>query len=283
MSQDKRDRLHELLADRALVGLDRKEERELIELFALFPELDVEEYDRVAAACALAAIQNQVEQMPMGLADKLLAQHSGETPASVKTTMGIPQGPAHTIVMPDRPVRPADVIPLQPKTTKRASNVFALTGWLAAAAILVLSIGAFTWKMRAPKTIGLDAQYAALVGNPGTTKASFAGTEDPSGKGATGEVIWNATEQKGFMRFKGLAKNDPKAVQYQLWIFDKDRDDKYPVDGGVFDVSGEDVIVPIKAQLAVSKPVLWAVTAEKPGGVVVSKRERIVIAAKPAT
>ena len=85
------------------------------------------------------------------------------------------------------------------------------------------------------------------------------------------------------MRFKGLAKNDPKSVQYQLWIFDKDRDDKYPVDGGVFDVNGDDVIVPIKAQLAVNTPVLFAVTAEKPGGVVVSKRERIVIAAKPTT
>ena len=96
--------------------------------------------------------------------------------------------------------------------------------------------------------------------------------------------MWNAVEQRGFMRFKGLAKNDKNAFQYQLWIFDKNRDDKYPVDGGVFDVDSEtgDVVVPIKATLKVDEPVLFAVTVEKPGGVVVSKRERIVVTAKPS-
>jgi anti-sigma-K factor RskA len=85
------------------------------------------------------------------------------------------------------------------------------------------------------------------------------------------------------MRFSGLAKNDPSRAQYQLWIFDKARDDKYPVDGGVFDVDSEtgDVLVPIKATLAVNAPTLFAVTLEKPGGVVVSKRERLVVLAKP--
>lgn len=283
MSQDqRRERLHELLSDRALVGLDQREERELIELFALFPDLDPDELDRVAAACALASISNQMEQMPMGLADKLLSQapFSGPKDTIVDPVIDLsPRVGLQTMVMPDRPIsRPIEIVAMP---AKKKSNVFAITGWLAAAAILILSIGAFAYKTRGPEP--LAAQYASLVGKAGTTTAAFAGTDDPSGKGATGEVAWNATEQRGFMRFKGLAKNDPKAVQYQLWIFDKDRDDKYPVDGGVFDVQGDDVIVPIKAQLAVSKPVLFAVTAEKPGGVVVSKRERIVIAAKPTT
>jgi hypothetical protein len=49
----------------------------------------------------------------------------------------------------------------------------------------------------------------------------------------------------------------------------------------VFDVtSGGEVIVPIHAKLKVTKPTLFAVTVEKPGGVVVSKRERIVVLAK---
>lgn len=57
---------------------------------------------------------------------------------------------------------------------------------------------------------------------------------------------------------------------------------------GVFDVAeanvnGQtgDVIVPIKAALPVQEVALFAVTVEKPGGVVVSKRERIVVTAKP--
>ena len=88
------------------------------------------------------------------------------------------------------------------------------------------------------------------------------------------------------MRFRGLAPNDPSVSQYQLWIFDRDQDERFPVDGGVFDVeSGEgDVFVEIDPKLEVREPYLFAVTVEKPGGVVVSSRERIVLAAPvPAT
>ena len=53
-----------------------------------------------------------------------------------------------------------------------------------------------------------------------------------------------------------------KTIQYQLWIFDKDRDQAFSVDGDVFDVSSTGGV-------------------EKPGGVVVSKRERIVVTAAP--
>jgi anti-sigma-K factor RskA len=53
------------------------------------------------------------------------------------------------------------------------------------------------------------------------------------------------------------------------------------VDGGVFDVSSDgEVIVPINARLRVSRATLFAVTVEKPGGVVVSSRERIAALAK---
>lgn len=87
------------------------------------------------------------------------------------------------------------------------------------------------------------------------------------------------------MTFRGLAANDKAKEQYQLWIFDGERDEKFPVDGGVFDVGAAqagpngEVIVPIIAKVAVGKPTLFAVTVEKPGGVVVSKRERIAVTA----
>lgn len=84
------------------------------------------------------------------------------------------------------------------------------------------------------------------------------------------------------MRFVGLAVNDPRQLQYQLWIFDKNRDQAFPVDGGVFDITpAGEVIAPITAKLPVGEPMLFAVTVEKPGGVVVSKRERIVVTAAP--
>lgn len=56
------------------------------------------------------------------------------------------------------------------------------------------------------------------------------------------------------------------------------RDKRYPVDGGVFDVPANagEVVIPIRASLMVRKPAAFAVTVEKPGGVVVSGREHVV-------
>ena len=86
------------------------------------------------------------------------------------------------------------------------------------------------------------------------------------------------------MTFRALAANDPAKNQYQLWIFDGGRDERYPVDGGVFDVGASqgEVVIPISAKVRVHDPKMFAVTVEKPGGVVVSKRERVVVAAKVA-
>lgn len=65
---------------------------------------------------------------------------------------------------------------------------------------------------------------------------------------------------------------DPAQRQYQLWIFDRNQDEKTPVDGGVFDITSDgEVIIPIRAKLRVAEAYLFAVTIEKPGGVVVSR------------
>lgn len=96
-----------------------------------------------------------------------------------------------------------------------------------------------------------------------------------------GEAIFDPRTSKGLLLIQGLAPNDPAVEQYQLWIFDATRDERYPVDGGVFDVPAcGQASVPIEAKLRVDKPVLFAVTVEKPGGVVVSDR-RIALVAKP--
>lgn len=82
------------------------------------------------------------------------------------------------------------------------------------------------------------------------------------------------------MLFDGMRVNDPSVEQYQLWIFDRNQDEKTPIDGGVFDIpSDSEVVVPIRAALKVREPYLFAVTVEKPGGVVVSDRQRLILTA----
>ncbi|MEQ8838122.1 MAG: anti-sigma factor, partial [Lacipirellulaceae bacterium] len=78
-----------------------------------------------------------------------------------------------------------------------------------------------------------------------------------------------------------LAKNDPTKEQYQLWIFDADRNEAHPVDGGVFDIAdaNADTLIPIDARVPVNEATLFAITVERPGGVVVSSRERLPLLA----
>ncbi|MBL8607130.1 MAG: anti-sigma factor [Myxococcales bacterium] len=199
---------------------------------------------------------------------------------------------------------PSNVVPLKPRPKASATTIaIVASGWITAAACVLLAFAAWQWKK--PVEVGVvpppssspvttappipsappsDASLREALLARGASKLEWAATKDPASTSAAGDVVWSAAEQKGYMRFRGLAKNDPRGSQYQLWIFDKDRDQRYPVDGGVFDVTADgDVLVPIKARLPVGEAVLFAVTVEKPGGVVVSKRERIVLTAKPAT
>jgi hypothetical protein len=97
-----------------------------------------------------------------------------------------------------------------------------------------------------------------------------------------GEVVWDGERQEGYLTLAGLAPNVPAGRQYQLWIFDAARDDRYPVDGGVFDVpaGNSSLTVPIRPALRVSQPVAFAVTLEPVGGVVVSDRSHLMALAR---
>ncbi len=104
-------------------------------------------------------------------------------------------------------------------------------------------------------------------------------SSQPGYAGVRGDVVWSNARQQGYLRLASLPLNDPATAQYQLWIIDPERDAR-PVDGGVFDVSSTgEVVVPIQAKLAVIRPGAFAITLEKPGGVVVSTQPLLVIAA----
>ena len=100
----------------------------------------------------------------------------------------------------------------------------------------------------------------------------------------SGDAVWSDERQEGYLHFKGLPPNDKHTQQYQLWIFDETQSEKTPIDGGVFDVNENgEVVIPIHATLRVKNPKAFAVTIEKPGGVVVSDRSKIAAIGKVET
>jgi len=247
--------LHALLADRALQGADPAEEAAIRCLLQHVPTLDAESFDRAAAALDLALQQGHEEAMPSHLLEKLEAQAASLKP--------VPQ--ANTAV-----IQPAGVRPT-PKPNRRSdiASAAAWSGWLVAAVVLLAM-----WLPYSPKMVSVDQlkQQGALVvtGVPGPGKGA-----KPS---LTGEFIWDSNTQEGYMKLSGFTVNNPEKSQYQLWIFDdKEFTTKTPIDGGVFNVTrNNEVLIPIKPNLKVGKPHLFAITIERPGGVMKSERENLI-------
>lgn len=166
--------------------------------------------------------------------------------------------------------------------SSRARTILLGSGWLAAAAMLGILAAAPRGVINLPGAIGTVALRDSLFASDSSLlQLSWQATADPSALGATGDVTWSARTQRGVMRIAGLAVNDPARWQYQLWIFDRNRDERYPVDGGVFNIesSEEEVLIAVNPNVPVSDATLFAVTVEPAGGVVVSSRERIVLTA----
>ncbi|MFO1008459.1 MAG: anti-sigma factor [Planctomycetota bacterium] len=252
--RDGRARLDALLVDRATQGLSTAEAREVDQLAALHPDVDGAAYDLAAAALHLSMIARETEALPAHLRQRILdaAPKSGARRTS--------------------PVR------AEPRGSNR---LVLLSGWIAAAAAIVLAIVVLRSRP-SPVTPPADSVVERVERAGDALRRAWKPTEDPDGRSVSGEVVWSASTQQGYMRFRGLPANDPRVRQYQLWIFDATQDERYPIDGGVFDIGAAtpgangETIVPIAAKLSVREPKLFAVTVEKPGGVVVSGREHIV-------
>jgi hypothetical protein len=287
------ERLVDLLATRAIEGLSGPEQDELNDYTARYPDTDMDQFDRVAASLALSGLR--IEPMPAPLRARIEADahawfsRPGEAPP--------------VAVIAQFPARPRPVTAWGGWLAAAASLVLAVVGWLqvdrlhqeraafaARQAALEGSVARLEREL-SDKDAALAALrdptpeqlMAALAARPGTLVLPWSATDDPAAGGAGGAVVWNPAEQAGLMRFRGLEANDPAVAQYQLWIFDAARDDRFPVDGGVFDVppGADEVLVPIRARLPVGEAVLFAITVEPPGGVVVSSRERIALVAQP--
>ena len=287
-------RIDELRADRATVGLSPAELAEFEAVLGHDPDLDASSLELTAAAIELACFDTDAtEALPDAVRDGLRRQASHFSQAQTRrlatvTPIDVGRGASGIIA------ESATDALVGPSTG--ASTVLP---WLAAAAAaLIAAVGWFrpveptapaveppvVAETPAPEPTPSVERQLLLTSGGDALQLPWTATEDPASQGATGDLVWSNTEQRGYMRFEGLQPNDPTVTRYQLWIFDGTRDDRYPIDGGLFDVqeSGE-VVVPIDARLDVSKPVLFAITVEQPEGVVVSDRERIVLVAQSST
>lgn len=248
--------LRDLLADQATQGLSA-EEQELLARLQTGDLEDAEELELTAAAIQMADLMAD-EPMPETLQQKVKDQ-------------------AKDFFKQKQEARKAAVFPAE----TRAFPAWRMwTGWALAAALL-LAIFVQDYRASAPFASAAKLRQE-LLARPGTVRLAWSATEDAAAKGLTGDVIWNEQDQRGYMTFRGLAKNDPLLSTYQLWIFAGNQDERFPADGGIFDAgaSGAEIIIPIAPRVRVQGATLFVVTVERPGGVVVSKRERVVSAAK---
>jgi hypothetical protein len=292
------ERCLELLAARATEGLSEAEELELARLLEAEDAWEAEHFELAAAAIQLAAADFDAE-MPADV-EAALRQRArefsaaGSAPAaSARELRGAPSTRPSIAASPPAS-KPSETVVTMPERPGRwgwyaaaASLLLAAAGWWLALQPVLVSprppdmVTVVTPPPEAPEEAPAGLSLEEVRAADDTVVVPWQGTEDPAAAGVQGEVLWSDSLQAGFMVFEGLPANDPQQSQYQLWIFDAEQDERYPVDGGVFDIADGRAVVPIEAKLRVEEPTLFAVTVEKPGGVVVSSRERLVLIAQP--
>lgn len=275
--------LVDLLIKQVTEGLSPSEQRALDALDSPSATRTLAELERAAAAISLAGA-GPLQAPPTALLARLEEQAASFTAAQ-------PGGAPTVTVIP--------VTKVVPETSARPRTAGGSLGWFAAAACLVLAV--IGWMRSPPAALPPLAQLPetptvvappapaeppppaearmALLAAPTALKITLGATKDPGAAGVTGDVVWDPATQKGFLHFVGLKPNDPSVMQYQIWIFDGERDKRYPIDGGVFDVpaNAADIVIPVRAAVLVHKPAAFAVTAEKPGGAVVSDRAHVIV------
>lgn len=244
------DRLYDLLAEQATAGLSPGQLAELRDLLAKWPHVDPNCLDEAAAAAQLAAIDDLGPDLPLALMTRLEADAAAQ-------------------------FRPAEPRP------KAGARWFAWAGWATAACLLV-GLGWVAWPRPKAGEPTLAQKRDALRGLNSARFATAAAPGRPAG-----EVVWNRDRQEGYIEVRGLPPNDPARRQYQLWVVDKGRPHKEPVDGGVFDVDATgSALVPVRSPLVLREPAAFAVTDEPAGGVVVSesgKKGEFVVLMTPVT
>ncbi len=284
MKKSMEEAILDLLCKKAVYGLTDDEAGELRQLEEMANRsLDSHSLELAAAAISLSGLE-RIEAMPRHLEAKILAsaaEHFSSSPKQVDVEDNVFTAPRRPVV----------------EDTEPKGSFWNWFGWaVAAAACIALAVNVWTSRTDTqiaegptpkptieakPSLSELRAQLVMSASDVVRGEWGPANVKEISDVG--GDVVWSDTRQEGYMRFRGLPANDPGNEVYQLWIFDETQDEKTPIDGGVFDVTADgEIIIPIDAKLKARNPAAFAVTIEKPGGVVVSSREKIAALAKVA-
>ena len=274
MNENMEEVMLDLLCKKAVYGLEPNEEKQLAELEAQMGGMNqARSFELTAASLATAGLDTR-ERMPAHLESRILADarsHFAERSQSRTTT----------------------VASFQPETSR--GSIFNWLGW-AVAATACVALALNMYYTRQPNVIvrtgpatptpeqrltPAEERQRLMESAPDLKRAAW-GPGKMTDVKPSGDVVWSDTKQAGYMRLSGLPKNDPTRETYQLWIISENQDPKTPVDGGTFDITSDgEVIIPIDAKVKALNPQAFAITIEKPGGVPVSKQERVPALAKP--
>ncbi|MCE2968482.1 MAG: anti-sigma factor domain-containing protein [Phycisphaerales bacterium] len=316
-----RERFEELLLDRAVEGLSPEQERELL---ALSRSLGLEihdGYDQAAAAVDLALTVpgrfSALPELPADLAQRVLEQGVSFVRSQTGTERAEPK-----VVPPlriSRSLTDGDRAGTPTTTDQPRGSAWTLVrgygGWVAAAACLALLIsqrdGGNSGRISPVAGAGsgirtgstnnaqlpLEGIGKAVIGQVNELVSSifnerpedmpvvtlYAPDDDLQSK-AIGSVIWSPERQMGVLLAHGIAPIDKPGDTYQLWIVDTLRDQRFPVDGGIFSIdspTGRDAPVAITFRPAqpIGHAAAFAVTIERAGGVVVSSSRPVAAGA----
>lgn len=282
MNQDMEEQLYDLLYKQAVYGLSEEETKQLVELEkSANGGMNAHSLELTAAQLALAGLESG-EQMPEHLQARILAEADDFFGFAKEPE---PSNGVHESIhdMPTREIRLAPV--------RSGRSFMDWFGWaVAAAACLALAVNVYltrsdrqvagpgptpsptvevilTPEQKRQQLIQSSPEVARAEWKPGNLKDVT----------PVGDVVWNDAKQEGYLRLTGVPVNDQAKETYQLWIFDETQDPATPIDGGIFDVTADgEVVIPIDAKLKAKNPSAFAITIEKPGGVVRSERKRVV-------
>ncbi len=264
--------LYDLLADQATTGLDARR-AEMLSALLQGAEGATDGFD-------LAAASLDVALSSAGAAEAMPASVRASAEAALRQAMGGVAAPAAApaqlrLAHAEGDADLGEVQRRQWTGPRQAGSSFSWAPWLLAAACLAV-VGSVILHQVQPAAPGAPGTPSAdaLLARAGVVHVDIVKQKDATCAECKGDVIWDNAAQEGVIRLHGLAVNDAAKEQYQLWIIDKTQ--KHPIDAGVFDVTAQgDLVIPIHAKLKVADPAAFAITVEKPGGVVVSDLGRL--------
>lgn len=280
MNQELEKQRLDLLIKKAIYGLSEQEQAQLDEFER--DEMNVQDQSFELTVAAIGLIDAEKDAaMPVGLRSKVLSDAHQWFDAREK--------PAQPVA--DREPAYAQAVP--------ARSFWDWFGWaVAAAACAALVINIWMTRIQptevsrevtptqtpVEKLDPVQQRQRLIDTSSDLVRASWKPGNVKELASVSGDIVWSDAKQVGYMEFTGLPANDKGKSTYQLWIFDETQDPKTPIDGGTFDIDENGkAVIPINAKLKAKNPKMFAVTIEKPGGVVVSKQEKVVAISKIET